>query len=101
MHTNEIKTAADVTPHKFEDIDGWNESLREILYFTAEEVGQIIERALDSRSDDRLHWRWKAAHLRGTLKGKTLAEVLFPEPVPVNKEGMTILDMEAHIRSLG
>lgn len=95
-----IKSAADLIPHKFEDIDGWNESLRNETYFTADEVGQVVDLVLDSRGDERLHWRWKAAHLRGLTKGKTLAEVLFPESPVANTKGMSVSETEAYIRSL-
>lgn len=54
----------------------------------------------DSRGDERLHWRWKAAHLRGLTKGKTLAEVLFPESPVANTKGMSVSETEAYIRSL-
>lgn len=94
----EIKKPSDAVPHKFEEIDGWQETLREIQYFTKNEVGQIIDRVLFAPPEEQMKWRALSAVFRGVDKGKTLAEILFPDPVPVNKSGMTVSEMFDHMR---
>ena len=51
MSTNLIQRPEDITPHKFENIDGWNEGLRNQKFFYAEEVAQIIQLALSIGRD--------------------------------------------------